>query len=142
MFQRLKALFEKRPLPEFRHSELGLLTFDSGLWSGKVRRGGRDISFVISGTESSPDSILTNALLSLLHRFPQTESRALQFLYSLDASVAINEFTFQSVNFLCLETPDNFTLEFTLKGGSYAIWRVEFESGQPKYSGRDDGFDD
>ena len=141
MFQRLKALFEKRPLPEppeFRHPDLGLLTFDSGLWSGKVHWDGRDISFVISGTESSPDSILTNALLSLLNRFPQTESSALQFLCSPDVPVTINEFTFQSVNFLWPDTPDNFTLEFTLEGDPYAIWRVEFESGQPKYSGRDD----
>jgi len=114
------------------------LTFDSGLWSGKIHRHGREIPFVLAGTESGPNSTLVDALLSLLGGFQQTESTALQFLCSPGVPVTAKEFTFQSLNFLWPETPDRFTLEFTLQGDTYAIWRVDFEAGSPKYTGRDD----
>jgi len=146
MFQYLKSLFEKRPpepSPEFRHPVLGLLTFDndSDLWSGEVHRDGRDIPFFIGGRECPPNSTLTNAFLRFLDRFPQTENSALRLLCPPnvpDVPVTKNEFTFQTVNFLSPATPDNFTLEFTMKGDPDAIWRVEFNAGEPTHSGRDD----
>jgi hypothetical protein len=123
---------------EFRHPDLGLLTFDSDLWSGQADRDGREIPFFIGGRDDQPDSVLTNALVGLLDRFSEAESSALQFLCRPDVPVTKKDFTFQSVGFLWPDTPESFAFEFSLEGDPDAIWRVEFVSGQPKYSSRDD----
>ncbi len=73
MFDRLKSLFAKPPPPEFRDSELGVLTLDYGVWNGTVQRGGRDLSIIVAGTDAAPDAGLLDRVRSLLTRFPDTE---------------------------------------------------------------------
>lgn len=142
MFGRLKKLFEKKPPappPELHHPILGVMTCDDGLWSGTIHRDGRDIPFTIGGTCACPDSRLVDALLRLLDHFPEAERAALQLLCPADAEpVKPSDFTFECVDFLFPEKPNAFTFEFTMQGDPDAIWRVEFEDGKPKYTGRDD----
>jgi len=143
MFRWVKTLFEKKPpapAPEFRHPELGLLTFDSDsdMWNGSAHRDGREIPFVIGGRECPPNPNLTSALLQLLDRFAQAESSALELLCPPDVPATKTDFTFQCVSFLRTNAPDEFTFAFILEDDAFAIWRVEFVSGLPKYTGRDD----
>ena len=58
MFNRIKSLFtkEKTPPPEFHDAELGVLTAESGLWSGTVTRDGFTIPFSVAGTQAAPSS--------------------------------------------------------------------------------------
>lgn len=71
-------------------------------------------------------------------RFSEIERRALDFLRAEEASVRQGEFEFYSLDFLWEDKPHLYALEFTLAGDDDGIWRVEFESGQPNYVGRDD----
>jgi hypothetical protein len=141
MFKWIKKLFEPKPPEppqEFQHEQLGVLLGEEGLWSGRVQRHGRDIPFVVGGTEAAPDRHLLDVLLGLLMKFPDLEASALQFLCPPEAPVEPNDFTFQSIDVLSPKRPGCFTLEFSLEGDDGAIWRVEFEGEQPKYTGRDD----
>jgi hypothetical protein len=138
MFQRLKLLFAAKPAVEFRHPEFGVLTLDSGLWSGEAQRDSRSIRFCIGGTDTAPDTGLLDRVRELVGRFPEVERTALDFLRAQDARVREGEFEFYSLDFLLEDKPHLYTLEFTLAGDDDGIWRVEFESGQPKYVGRDD----
>ncbi len=142
MFDWLKAIFEVRSSKspaEFRHSELGLLLGEEGLWRGQVRRHGRDISFVVCGTETVPNPRLLERIPNLLAEFPGLEVAALQLLCPPDPPVPIepSEFTFQSVGLFVPDKPNDFTFEFALDRDPGAIWRVEFHDGQPRYTGRD-----
>lgn len=131
-----KTLFEKKPPAEFQHAELGSLVCDEGLWSGSAQRDGRHIPFVVAGTEAAPDPVLLDRLLSILTRFREFETCARHFLCPPGVPVKPEDFTFQSVDLLT--RPDCCTFEFALEGDAGAIWRVEFENEQPKYTGRDD----
>lgn len=141
MFKWLKAVFQTRPPDppaEFRHASLGVLSGEEGLWSGRVREHGRDIPFVVGGSEAAPDPHLPDVLLGLLTTLPDLEASILEFLCPPQAPVKPSDFTFQSVDLLWPQRPECFTLEFALEGDLGAIWRVEFVDGEPKYSGRDD----
>lgn len=138
MFQRLKALFAAKPAVEFRHPEFGILTLDSGLWSGEAPRGGRSIRFCVGGTDTTPDSGLLERVRELVGRFPEVERSAIDFLRAQEPSARQDGFEFYSLDFLWEDKPHLYTLEFTLAGDADGIWRVEFESGQPNYVGRDD----
>jgi hypothetical protein len=142
VFGWLRAAFEARPPrppAEFRHPDLGLLLGEEGLWSGRARRHGRDIPFVIGGTEAAPDSRLVDRLPGLLVEFPALEAAALRLLCPPDPPVPVQpgDFTFQSVDLFLPDNPDCFTFEFALDRDPGAIWRVEFHDGRPKYTGRD-----
>ena len=137
MFRAVKALFLKKPAPELRHPELGVLIFDSDLWSGKVQHDGRDIPFVVGGTALGPNPILLDRLRNLLAGFRDVEVKAVHFLCPQEAPVSPSEFRFHSVDFLWPDRPDCFVMEFTFEGDVWAIWRVEFNEGEPKYTGRD-----
>jgi hypothetical protein len=126
------------PSVPFRHVALGVLSGEEGLWSGGARQRGREIAFVVAGTESEPDARLLDALPGVLTRLPDLEPVALAFLCVPEAPVEASQFTLESVNLLWPQRPDRFTLEFTLEGDPGAIWRVEFTDGRPLYSGRDD----
>lgn len=138
MFQRLKSLFAAKPPVEFRHPEFGVLRLNSGLWSGEAQRDGRSIRFCVGGTDTAPDAGLLDRVRELLGRFRDVERTALDFLRAQEASVCDGEFEFYSLDFLWEDKPHLYTLEFTLAGDGDGLWRVEFESGQPKYVGRDD----
>jgi hypothetical protein len=138
MFRYLRSLFAARPPVELRHAEFGVLTLDSGLWWGAAQSGERSIRFCIDGTDAEPDVGLLDRVRDLLTRFAEVERSALDLLRSHAAYVGQGEFAFDSLDFLWADKPHLFTLEFTLAGDDEAIWRVEFENGQPKYVGRDD----
>jgi len=140
VFKWLKTVFETRPssVPdEFQHASLGLLSGEEGLWSGRVQQDGRDIPFVVGGSEAAPDPHLLDVLQGLLVKLPDLEASALQFLCPPEAPVEPGDFAFQSVDLLSPKRPECVTLEFALEGDPGAIWRVEFADGQPKFSGRD-----
>ncbi|MFN0055163.1 MAG: hypothetical protein ACKV0T_23565 [Planctomycetales bacterium] len=138
MFQRLRSLFAAKPPVEFRHPEFGLLKHDSGLWNGEAQRDGRSIGFCIAGTDTAPDSELLDQVRDVIECFPEVERAALEFLRALDPSVRPGAFKFYLLSFLWEDKPHLYTLEFSLAGDDHGIWRVEFESGEPKYVGRDD----
>jgi hypothetical protein len=138
MFRRLKSLFAAKPLVEFRHPEFGVLTLDSGLWSGEAQRNGRSIRFCIGGTDTAPDAGLLDRVRELVGRFPEVERSALDFLRDQEESVRQGAFEFYSLDFLWEDKPHLYTLEFTLAGDDDGIWRVEHESGHPRFVGRDD----
>ena len=138
MFQRLKSLFVAKPPLEFRHPEFGVLTLDSGLWSGEAQRGGRRIRFCIAGTDTAPDAGLLDRVCEFLGGLAEVERTALDFLRAPEASLRQREFEFYSLDFLWEDKPHLYALEFMLAGDDDGVWRVEFESGQPKFVGRDD----
>lgn len=138
MFQRLRSLFAAKQPVEFRDAEFGVLTLDSGIWIGEAQRGGRSIRFCIGGSGTAPDDGLLDRVRELVRCFPEVENTALDFLRAQDASVRQGRFEFYSLDFLWEDKPHLYTLEFTLAGDDDGIWRVEFESGQPKFVGRDD----
>jgi len=131
-------MFTAKSPVEFVHPEFGVLSLDSGLWSGKVQRDGRDIRFCIAGTSTAPDDGLLGQLRDLLGRFAEVERAAMDFLRMQAPALRSREFTFYSIDFLWEEKPDAFAMEFRLAGDEYGIWRVEFDRGQPKSVGRDD----
>jgi hypothetical protein len=104
-----------------------------------VRRHGRDIPFVVGGTEAAPDPRLLERLPSLLAELPGLEAAALGLLCPSNPPVPIEpgDFTFQSIGLFVPDKLDDFTFEFALDRDPGAIWRVEFHDGQPKYTGRD-----
>jgi hypothetical protein len=136
MFHRLKSLFAAKPPVEFRHSEFGVLTFESGLWSGETQRDGRNIRFCIGGTDIAPNAGLLDRVRELVGRFPGIERTALDFLCAQDKGVRRGDFDFYSLDLLWENKPQLYTLEFSLAGDDDGIWRVEFENEQPKYRTR------
>lgn len=137
MIKWLKTWFVSKPPMEFHHPEFGVLTFDAGLWSGVVRRDGRDVPFHTGGSESAPDAGLLRRVRDVLDRFPDVEREALDFLRSQSPGVS-GAFTLYALDFLWEDKPHLFALEFSLAGDDDGIWRVEFDNGVPKHVGRDD----
>lgn len=129
-----------QPVPdvEFRHPEFGVLTCDSGIWSGDAQLDGRTVRFSVGGTEIAPDAGLLDRVRELLRRFPEVERSALDFLCAPDLRVRTEDFAFYSLDLLWADKPQQYTLEFTLAGDEDGIWRVEFEGDQPRFTGRDD----
>ena len=139
MLARLKSLFAKPPPPEFRDSELGLLTLDcGGVWIGKVQRDGREIRFTVAGTDTVPDPGLLGRVRALLPRFFDVERSAMEFLRSRESGLRQARFDFYSFEFLWEDKPDDFAFEFLSDGDDSRVWRVEFLAGQPHQTGFDD----
>ena len=142
MFPWLKTLFEQpppKPPAEYRHDRFGVLLGEEGLWHGKVQQDGREIPFVVAGTEDAPDPRLLDRLLELLPRLDELVDGALRLLVPPDPPVPVrpSDFTFQSIVLLWPKPPDAFYLTFELRGDEGSIWRVEFHDGNPTYTGRD-----
>ena len=138
MFEYIKSLFAKKPPVEFRHPEFGVLTHDSGVWSGKTQRDGRAIRFCVGGTDTAPNAGLLARMSAVIGGFAELERTALEFICSQEPTAKASAFTFYSLDFLWEDKRDDFVFEFTLDGDIDGIWRVEFENGQPKSLGRDD----
>jgi hypothetical protein len=143
MFGFGKKLLEKKPALTFEDSQFGSLIFDSDLWNGKAQIGGKEICFVVDGSDAAPDRVLLEQVRRVVDQFTKIEQSAINFLCvqqpeTVKKAVEPGDFTFTSLNFLWADKPDIYALEFSLKGDEAAIWRVEFEKDQPKYSGRDD----
>jgi len=138
MFSSLKNLFTKSPPPEFRDSELGVLTLECGVWGGTVQHDGRELRFSVGGTETAPDAALLGSVRSLLARFSDTERSAIEFLRSRETDLRQARLDFYSFDFIWEAKPDNFALEFLANGDDSRVWRVEFVDGQPSEIGYDD----
>ena len=138
MFERIKSLFAAKPPVEFRHPEFGVLTLDSGLWSGEAQRGGRSVRFCVGGTDTGPDAGLLDRLRDVLGRFGELERTALEFICAQVPTAELAQFTFDSLDFLWEDKPDDFVYAFTLDSDVDGIWRVVFEGGRPKSLGRED----
>lgn len=153
MFEFIKSLFVAKPRITLTHQRFGLLTYDSGLWSGGARSRDRTIHFVVGGTQAEPDARLLDSLNEVMKRFDDVEREALEFIlasvngaeretlefFRNEASgVGPNDFSFYSLDFLWEAQPHDFVVEFILEGDVDGIWRVEFENGRPKSLGRDD----
>jgi hypothetical protein len=138
MFSRLKKQFLKQSEPEFRDSELGVLTFDQGLWTGKTQRDERVLNFTISGTKTGPNSSLLASARALSARFVEIESMAVEFLRSREPELRQARLSFYSFEFLWEDKPDDFTFEFLADGNDSQIWRVDFVGGRPTQTGFDD----
>jgi hypothetical protein len=140
MFNRIKALFTKvnTPPAEFHDAELGVLTVESDLWSGKITRDGIAIPFTVAGTQTAPDSGLIERVRDIIGRFSEVEAGGLAFLRAEVAEVRSSKFTFSGLEFLWEDNPDMYSLEWLADGDDSCFWRVNFEAGRPKDAGFDD----
>jgi|JI10StandDraft_1071094.scaffolds.fasta_scaffold446282_2 hypothetical protein len=131
-------LRERKPKPKFRHSELGVFTSDGHLWTCEILRDGRELHFVIGGTEDAPSQLLLTQAQSLLGRFAAVEQRAIEFLRNRESEVRDAALDFYLLDLTDEKRPDDFTFEFVEPGDASRIWRVEFVGGEPKETGFDD----
>lgn len=138
MFSIFKKHFTKSQPPEFRDSELGVLTFECGVWGGTVQHDGREIRFWIGGTGTAPDAGLLCSVRSLLSKFSDTERRAVEFLRSRETELCQARLDIYSFDFIWEARPDNFALEFLADGDDSRVWRVTFVAGQPSETGYED----
>jgi hypothetical protein len=129
---------KKKPGREFQHLALGTIVHEDGLWNGSAHRKGRDIPFLVAGTDTEPDPRLLDRLQSILGRFTDVEQRALSFLRSQESETRNMALDFYMLDVADKNYPDDFTLEFVGEADGDRVWRVEFEAGQPKSTGFDD----
>ncbi|MFO1095617.1 MAG: hypothetical protein U0992_20280 [Planctomycetaceae bacterium] len=78
------AVYAMQPVPdvEFRHPEFGVLTCDSGIWSGDAQLDGcRTIRFSVGGTDQRARSLSAQPKVGeLLERVSELSRRAVDFL--------------------------------------------------------------
>ena len=138
MFGWLKNLFGKKTPRTFSHPELGVITFDCGVWGGSVWQGEREIRFSLGGTDKAPDEGSINELLKLLLRFRDVEQCAKDFLVSRESELSGASLEFYSLDLLWVDKSENFTFEFIANNDDSCVWRVEFIEGKPAQTGFDD----
>jgi len=129
---------KKTPPRQFQHPDLGTFVLEDGLWSGLLRRDGRDIRFVVGGGDTAPDARLLDRAQSILSSFPKVEQQAVAFLRSRESEAGQMPLDFYMLDVTDGKRPDDFTLEFIGEDDGDRVWRVEFEAGQPKSTGFDD----
>ena len=128
----------KSSVRKVEDSRFGTLTGELDVWSGAISEGGKEIQFYIGGSEEAPDERLLDALSHVLEQLGIFQEKALQFLLKENPSSTPLHFEFASVDLLYPDDPDQFSLNYELEGDEEGIWRVEFEKGEPVFSGRDD----
>ncbi len=133
-----QCLRKRRPPRTIQHPRWGTLISEYDIWSGMVRQGGRDIPFLIGGPGDAPDPRLLEQLEKLLGRFEELERRALAFLREREPDLGDVRFKFYGLNLTDEHRPEDFTFEFLAHGDDSFVWRVDFVSGEPKYTGMDD----
>jgi len=130
----------------FHHPRLGELRWqDEGWWEGvwivAMRSHSISLEFAVHGDREGPAGPLVSALERTLGNWPDVDQQLRRFLASKvppeTASVA-DSLEPISVSYLWPARPECFAVELTLEGDEGAIWRVEFERGEPKHLGRDD----
>jgi len=127
----------KKPAQVVHHPEFGVLTSDGDLWEGIAHSAGRDVRFVVCGTDLAPDETMLRRVSEIVVHFAETEGQALAFLR--DREPDAREAT---LDFYVLDVADDvsFTMEFVAQDDDWVdrVWRVEFESGVPMRTGFDD----
>jgi hypothetical protein len=134
-------LREGKPVREIQHPQLGLLASsgpDFSLWEGRTRIDGRDIPFVIGGSETAPDERLVAQLQSIIARFGSLERQAIEFLRSRESDVRDSKLVTYLLDVSDERRHDDFTFEFVDSANDSQVWRVEFVDGEPKHTGFDD----
>ena len=131
-------LRERKPAHEVRHPAYGVLTGQGGVWTGIGRSNGREVRFTVGGTESAPDDVLLQRVDAILGKFADVERRAVEFLRREEDEVKRAAFEVYGLDVPDEKHPDDFALEFVADRDDSRVWRVEFESGQPKCTGFDD----
>ena len=134
----------KRQAPEpLQHPGLGELVWNQdGWWEGSVDHQGTPVAVSVGGDEAGPRPDMATAAVATLSVLEDNSQKAVRFLLAdlpkLGARIEPSQFTLKGVCHLWLDRPQDFWREFDLEGDPHAIWRVEFEDGNPRYSGRDD----
>jgi len=134
-------LRERKTLRKIQHPQLGLLTSaetDSSLWEGKARIDGRDIPFIIGGSETAPDERLVAQLQSIMARFGSLERQAIEFLRRRESEVRDAKLETYLLDLSDERRHDDFTFEFVDSASDSQVWRVEFVAGEPRHTGFDD----
>jgi len=131
-------LRERKPKRQFRHSEFGVFTSDGDLWRCEFKGDGRELRFVIGGTEDRPSQRLLVKAQSILGRFAAVEQRANEFLRSRVTEVRDATLDFYLLTITDETCPDDFTFEFIDPSAESRTWRVEFVGGEPRHTGFDD----
>jgi len=129
---------ERKPTREVRHPAYGVLKGEGMQWTGICQPDGREVRFTVGGTDSAPDDVLLQRVDAVLGRFAEVERRAVDFLRAQEAEVSKAVFDVYGLEVAEKKHADDFTLEFVADGDDSRVWRVEFESGQPKRTGFDD----
>ena len=134
-------LRQRKPLRKIQHPQLGLLTSaetDSSLWEGQARIDGRDIPFIIGGSETAPDERLVAQLQGIMARFGSLERQAVEFLRSRESEVRDAKLDTYLLDVTDERRQDDFTFEFIDSANDSQVWRVEFVAGEPRHTGFDD----
>lgn len=122
-------------MPTMQHPRLGELEWENdGWWQGQLSVAGDEISFAVLGEKNGPVASLVDALVATLQRWREVLAKARAYVAKAEKKVDPEDLIPLSIVFLW--SPTTFALE--LEGEGDAIWRVEFENGEPKQLGRDD----
>jgi hypothetical protein len=92
----------------------------------------------VGGTGFAPDDTLLEHVGAVLSRFAEVEKQAVEFLRAREAAVRRAGLKVYGLEIPDQKHADDFSLEFLADGDDSRVWRVEFESGQPKLTGFDD----
>jgi len=137
MFRQLKSLFAAAPPIVYQHPEFGPFTRESsGKWSGIAQYSGREIRVWVGGTPVMPDAALLQCAHDSSHWLSGAEKTAIHFIRMQYPDVS-GEITLESLDYWNHKR-QCFALVFKLAGDEDGFWRVQFENGAPKFSGRDD----
>jgi hypothetical protein len=120
-----------------RHTKLGELQWEEeGWWQGEASVSGGELPFAVRGDKRGPDEPLATALAKTLEDWPEVIKKAKAFL-TKHGGRAASDFAVLSIVFL--STPTHFAIDLeTEDGDEPAIWKLEFERGEPKLLSRDD----
>lgn len=129
--------------PPLHHPRLGELRWqEEGWWEGACSVDSEtSLEFAVSGDREGPSDTLVSALEATLGRWREVNQRLQHFLGSQVpdwAASAADSPRPISLTYLWPAKPDCFAIELALEGDEEAIWRVEFERGEPKHLSRDD----
>jgi hypothetical protein len=120
-----------------RHPKLGELQWaDEGWWEGEAPVKGGELPFAVKGDKRGPDQELVTALSATLSKWPELLKKTKVFLTSSDFGHAVDGVAMLAIVFL--STPQHFAIDFMHEDDEEAVWKLEFENGEPKQLSRDD----
>jgi hypothetical protein len=120
-----------------RHTKLGELQWEQeGWWQGEACVSGGELPFAVLGDKRGPDEPLASALAATLANWPEVIQKARAFLTEHGGRSAAD---FSVLSIVFLSTPTHFAIDLeTEDDDEPAIWKLEFEHGEPKHLSRDD----
>jgi hypothetical protein len=122
-----------------RHTKLGELQWeDEGWWQGEARVTGGELPFAVRGDKRGPDEPLATALAATIASWPDIVKKTKAFL-TKHGGRAAGDFAVLAIVFL--STPTHFAIDLETEeddADEPAIWKLEFENGEPKQLTRDE----